>query len=121
MKKTELRLRLFFWPPPASSPKPSFWHKLSSQRLGPIMKLRPLAVLLLLPLGAAADTLYKCTDEGGVVLYTNQKSAAKNCTVLSREQPISTFSAPKTKPSDFPRVNPGEQKARDNDRRAILD
>jgi hypothetical protein len=85
------------------------------------MKSRLLVVLFALPLTAAADTLYKCTDEAGVVLYTNQKGAAKNCTVLSREQPISTFSAPKTKPSDFPRVNPGEQRARDNDRRAILD
>ncbi|HEX8962718.1 MAG TPA: DUF4124 domain-containing protein [Rhodocyclaceae bacterium] len=85
------------------------------------MKLRLSLILLALPLSAAADTLYKCTDENGVVLYTNQKNAAKNCSVLSREQPISTFSAPKTKPpSDFPRVAPDQQKARDNDRRAIL-
>jgi hypothetical protein len=78
-------------------------------------------ILLALPLAAAADTLYKCTDENGVVLYTNQKGAAKNCTVLSREQPISTFSAPKTKPpADFPRVNADQQRTRDNDRRAIL-
>ncbi|HEX8987640.1 MAG TPA: DUF4124 domain-containing protein [Rhodocyclaceae bacterium] len=87
------------------------------------MKSSPslLAILLALPLTAAADTLYKCIDEGGVVLYTNQKSAAKNCTVLSRDLPISTFSAPKTKPSDFPRVDAEQQRARDNDRRAILD
>jgi hypothetical protein len=85
------------------------------------MKSRLFFALLALPLGAAADTLYKCTDENGVVLYTNQKGAAKNCTVLSREQPISTFTAPKTKPpADFPRVNADQQRARDNDRRAIL-
>lgn len=86
------------------------------------MKPRLLLALLLLPLSAAADTLYKCTDENGVVLYTNQKSAAKNCTVLSREQPISTFSTPKAKPtpSDFPRVNADQQRSRDNDRRTIL-
>jgi hypothetical protein len=87
------------------------------------MKLRLFSVLLMLPLGAAADTLYKCTDENGVVLYTNQKGAAKNCTVLSRDLPISTFSAPpKAKPpADFPRVNPEQQRSRDNDRRAILE
>ncbi len=86
------------------------------------MKLRlPSVLLAALPLTAAADTLYKCTDETGMVLYTNQKGAGKNCTVLSREQPISTFSAPKAKPGDFPRVNPDQQRARDNDRRAILD
>lgn len=87
------------------------------------MKRCLLLALLVLPLSAAADTLYKCTDENGVVLYTNQKSAAKNCTVLSREQPISTFSTPKAKaptPSDFPRVNADQQRSRDNDRRAIL-
>lgn len=78
--------------------------------------------LMLLPLAAAADTLYKCTDEAGQVLYTNQKGASKNCTVLSREQPISTFAPPpKTRPSDFPRVGAEQQKARDNDRRAILE
>ncbi len=84
------------------------------------MKLRLFSALLLLPLAAAADTLYKCTDESGMVLYTNQKGASKNCTVLSREQPISTFAPPKARPNDFPRVNADQQKARDNDRRAIL-
>jgi multidrug resistance efflux pump len=85
------------------------------------MKLRLFAALVLLPLAASADTLYKCTDESGQVLYTNQKGASKSCTVLSREQPISTFAPPpKTRPSDFPRVNADQQKARDSDRRAIL-
>ncbi|MGE5466397.1 MAG: DUF4124 domain-containing protein [Ignavibacteria bacterium] len=86
------------------------------------MMRRLLPFILALPLTAAADTLYKCIDENGVILYTNQKTAARNCTVLSREQPISTFSAPKAKtPADFPRVNSDQQKARDNDRRAILE
>jgi hypothetical protein len=85
------------------------------------MKLRLLFVLLALPLGAAADTLYKCTDEGGAVLYTNQKGGSRNCTVLSQDKPVSTFSAPRAKPSDFPKVAPDQQRARDNDRRAILD
>ncbi|MDD5250162.1 MAG: DUF4124 domain-containing protein [Rhodocyclaceae bacterium] len=85
------------------------------------MKPSLLFVLALLPLAAGADTLYKCTNESGQVLYTNQKGASRNCTVLSREQPISTFAPPKSRPSDFPRVNADQQKARDSDRRAILD
>ena len=87
------------------------------------MKLRLLPALILLPLAAHADTLYKCTDESGQVLYTNQKGGPK-CTVLSRDQPISTFTAPpkaRPTPGDFPRVGADQQKARDNDRRAILE
>lgn len=87
------------------------------------MKLCLLPAVILLPLAAHADTLYKCTDETGQVLYTNQKGGGK-CTVLSRDQPISTFSAPpkaRPTPGDFPRVGSDQQKARDNDRRAILD
>jgi len=93
----------------------------------PTMKVRLLSLLFLLPMAAQADTLFKCTDETGQVLYTNQKGASKSCTVLSRDQPISTFTAPKAKasanlsPSDFPRVNGDQQKTRDNDRRVILD
>ena len=89
-----------------------------------IMKLRFLAAFLLLPMAASADTLYKCTDASGQVLYTNQKGAGKSCTVLSREQPISTFPAQKPRtatPADFPRVSPDQQKSRDGDRRAILE
>lgn len=81
--------------------------------------------LLVLPLAAAANTLYKCTDESGQVLYTNQKGGGKNCAVLSRDQPISSVPAVKPRatptPSDFPRVSPEQQKSRDGDRRAILE
>jgi len=90
------------------------------------------AMLLLLTLAAAtarADTLYKCVDGAGVVLYTNQKGG-KNCTVLSQDKAVSTYSAPKTAPrnglpsgtpSDFPRVSEDAQKGRDTDRRKILE
>ncbi|MBI3525485.1 MAG: DUF4124 domain-containing protein [Betaproteobacteria bacterium] len=75
---------------------------------------------------AIADTLYKCTDDTGVVLYTNQKGTAIKCTVLSRDQPISTFPAPRhtqrsATPSDFPRVDGGLQRDRDAERRKILE
>jgi len=87
-------------------------------------------LVLLLPLlsgtSALADTLYKCTDSSGVMLYTNQKSNGKKCTVLSSEQPVSTFTGNKpaartTTPSDFPRVNGDTQRGRDGDRRKILE
>jgi hypothetical protein len=89
------------------------------------MKTRFL-LLMMLPLTVSANTLYRCTDASGQVLYTNQKTGGKNCTALSQDQPISTFAAPKAQPKaptpgDFPRVAPDQQKARDGDRRAILD
>ena len=88
-----------------------------------------LAIPLLLPLTAVASTLYKCTEESGAVLYTNQKTSKKNCTVLSQQLPPPPPGSNGTKqrpaaaptPGDFPRVSGNEQKARDSDRRAILD
>ena len=92
------------------------------------MKNAFLVLPLLLPFAAAANTLYKCTDESGVTLYTNQKTAKKSCTVLSH-QPLPPAPAAGAKPrasatptpGDFPRVSGNEQKSRDGDRRAILD
>lgn len=93
------------------------------------MKKLLLAAPLLLPLTATASTLYKCTDDSGTVLYTNQKTSKKNCLVLSRQEPsaVTGTAAARSRqtaaptPNDFPRVSGSEQKARDNDRRAILD
>ena len=93
------------------------------------MKMLLLAISLLLPPAAVASTLYKCTDESGVVLYTNQKTSNKSCTVLSQQSPPPSSGGTGTKqrsaampsPGDFPRVSGSEQKARDSDRRAILE
>lgn len=84
-----------------------------------------LCLLAALP-SARADTLYKCTGPEGRVTYTNQKTTGKSCEVISQDKPVSTFSPPPRKerqatPGDFPRVNSDQQKARDNDRRAILE
>ena len=95
------------------------------------MKTFILVAAFLLPLTATANTLYKCTDDSGVVLYTNQKTSKKGCIVLSQQlapPTPGTSSTTGTKPraaatptpGDFPRVSGNEQKARDNDRQAIL-
>jgi hypothetical protein len=83
-----------------------------------------LALLALSP-GVNANTLYKCQGPDGRMTYTNQKTQQK-CEIISQDKPVSTFSAPAPKPrqatpADFPRVNGDQQKARDNDRRAILE
>jgi hypothetical protein len=92
------------------------------------MKFFLVVTSLLLPLTATANTLYKCTDDSGVVLYTNQKTAKKTCIVLSQQSPppsnsngAKQRSTATPTPGDFPRVSGNEQKARDSDRRAILD
>ncbi|MBS3916267.1 MAG: DUF4124 domain-containing protein [Sulfuritalea sp.] len=69
--------------------------------------------------------VYKCVEEDGHVTYTNTKPAAKaKCTLLSRESRVSTVPGRTTStpsPAGFPKVDGSTQKARDNDRRTILD
>jgi hypothetical protein len=89
------------------------------------MMKRLILLLAFLSCSAQADTLYKCQGPDGRTTYTNQKSG-KNCEIVSEDKPVSTFSAPARKPrqatpADFPRVNGEQQKARDDDRRAILE
>ncbi|WP_126443822.1 DUF4124 domain-containing protein [Sulfuricystis multivorans] len=88
-------------------------------------RLLPLILTVIVPY-AWADTLYKCTGPDGRITYTNQKTTGKNCEVISQDKPVSTFSPPPRKqrqatPGDFPRVNGDQQKARDAERRAILE
>jgi hypothetical protein len=92
-----------------------------------IMTARPRYLLICAALAASGtalgDTLYKCVDESGQVLYTNQKGMGKRCTVMSQDQPVSTVSPPRMSrsPSDFPRVEHDVQKNRDDERRRILE
>jgi hypothetical protein len=80
------------------------------------------AVLFALP--AWAD-VYKCVDDDGHVTYTNTKPSAKaKCSALSRDQRVSTVpgrAANTPSPAGFPKVDGDTQKARDNDRRKILE
>jgi hypothetical protein len=73
---------------------------------------------------ARAD-VFKCVDEDGHVTYTNTKPSPKaKCTTLSRDQRVSTVpgrAASTPSPANFPKVDGDTQKARDNDRRKILE
>ena len=83
-----------------------------------------LAALVASPL-AVAD-VYKCVETDPAtgqsrVTYTNTRNV-KGCERLSQDLPVSSVPAPARKPSPaaFPKVGAGEQKARDNDRRKVL-
>lgn len=83
------------------------------------------ALSLSLSLPAIAE-IYKCSDSAGHVTYSNVQS--KGCVRLNLE-PISTVpgggaskpAARTPSPAGFPKVEEGTQRARDNDRRKILD
>ncbi|MBL8472086.1 MAG: DUF4124 domain-containing protein [Rhodocyclaceae bacterium] len=86
-------------------------------------KYLPAVLLALLALPASAD-VYKCTDDAGHVTYTNQKPAPKGCKLLSVDQTVNSVPAPRgsaRSSSGFPKVDGDTQKARDTDRRRILD
>ncbi|MBS1191078.1 MAG: hypothetical protein H6R10_2870 [Rhodocyclaceae bacterium] len=78
-------------------------------------------------LPAAASTIYKCTDENGAILISNAK-VDKNCKPVV-SAPDTSVPAPRAKapaaanpsPAGFPKVAEDTQKARDGDRRRILE
>lgn len=92
------------------------------------MNARLLLPLILLTTGSAwADTLFKCQNAEGRTTYTNQK-VGKSCEIISQDKPVTGYgNTPKSSaarqptPADFPRVAGDQQKARDSDRRAILE
>ncbi|MFX4673979.1 DUF4124 domain-containing protein, partial [Acinetobacter baumannii] len=72
--------------------------------------------------------VYKCVDADGHVTYTNDKSRARGCKLLSSEMPVSSVPGPavtQPKPAapsgGFPSVSGDQQKARDSERRRILE
>lgn len=83
---------------------------------------------LLISLPAVAGTIYKCTDEAGGTLISNSK-VNKSCQAVV-SGPDSSVPAPKAKtpgatanpsPAGFPKVAEDTQKARDTDRKRILE
>jgi hypothetical protein len=93
------------------------------------MTRSPLALLIaLLPLSVSAQTIYKCIDANGSTTYASSR-LDKNCKVIS-SGPENAMPAPKARPAGaaanpspagFPRVQEDTQKARDGDRRHILE
>lgn len=87
-------------------------------------KLLFICTLAGIALPAWAD-VFKCVDDDGHVTYTNAKPSARaKCTALSRDQRVSTVpgrAANTPSPVGFPKVDGDTQKARDNDRRKILE
>jgi len=92
------------------------------------MTRRLLALLLvLLPFGVSAQTIYKCIDANGATTYTNSR-LDKNCKAIA-SGPENTMPAPPARPkasanptpAGFPRVQEDTQRSRDSDRRHILD
>ena len=91
-----------------------------------LFALTALAGTLVLQSASAQDKIYRCGNE-----YTNNVSDAKargcklveggNVTVLQASKPAAAPAAPAaTSPANAPKVSDADQKARDSDRRAIL-
>jgi uncharacterized protein DUF4124 len=87
------------------------------------------AILTLLVTVPTHASVYKCVDSNGSVTYTNDRTLGRGCKELSEDQPVSSMpapsrppaSAPRTSPSDFPRVAPDAQRSRDDTRRQVLE
>jgi hypothetical protein len=74
---------------------------------------------------ARADDVYKCVDERGATTFTNTGST-KGCTKLNVDpvvipKPVTPNQKQASTPAGFPKVDGATQKARDSDRRRILE
>jgi hypothetical protein len=90
----------------------------------------PIALLILIASPVRADVMYQCIDESGHKSFSNIKPSDKGakCTAmdLGPAEPASAQGAAKATaktptPATFPKVDDNAQKARDNDRRRILE
>lgn len=88
----------------------------------------PALLLVMTPLLASAQVIYKCTDERGGTLISNAR-VDKSCKAIMTGLD-SSMPPPKAKPAGavvnpspagFPRVAEEAQKSRDSDRRHILE
>ena len=88
----------------------------------------PVLLLAALAMPVSAQTIYKCVDANGGTLISNTR-VDKNCKAIA-SSPENSVPVPKGKasgaaanptPSGFPKVQEDTQKARDNDRKHILE
>lgn len=94
------------------------------------MNRSSLALLIaLLPLSVSAQTIYKCIDASGGTVISNSR-VEKNCKAISTGSENAMPAQPRARspgtaanpsPAGFPRVQEDAQKARDGDRRHILE
>ncbi|MBV5323494.1 DUF4124 domain-containing protein [bacterium] len=74
-----------------------------------------------------ADIMYQCVDESGHKSFSNIKSSAKGSKCISMDlggsagTPAASAQPRTATPASFPKVDPNSQKARDGDRRRILE
>jgi hypothetical protein len=97
--------------------------------MNPSMRHFVLALLFLTAFQANADVMYQCVDESGHKSFSNVKSSrpGDRCTAMdigggqSSPPPAAKPAAKAPTPAAFPRVDDSSQRARDNDRRRILE
>lgn len=91
--------------------------------------MKPIATaLLLLSLATqpALAAMYRCTDNNGATLYTNDNKAGRNCSLIANDKPVSVIprfkggSASTPTPGNFPRVTTEQQQRRDQTRLQAL-
>ncbi len=91
-------------------------------------RILPALLLAAVALPATAQVIYRCTDASGGTLISNAR-VDKSCKPV-QQGPDSALPAPKAKPGGatatptpggFPRVGEDAQKARDTDRKRILE
>jgi len=90
------------------------------------IKKAAIAALFAATAAPAMADMWKCTDKDGNVRYTNLKIESKGCQIVVLDPPNTVHPArPAVKgnpgPASFPSVSTAEQKARDGDRRKILE
>ena len=89
----------------------------------------PAVLLFLVAMPVQADVMYQCIDESGHKSFSNIKSSDKGakCTAMDMgpsnpaPAPAARPAARTPSPASFPKVDDNAQKARDTDRRRILD
>lgn len=91
---------------------------------------RACLILLAMPLAVSAQTIYRCTDADGRTLISNSRVNSQCKAIMSDggnalPAPKASSGAPRASanptPASFPRVQENAQRARDTDRRHILE